>query len=424
MTHEQLLQWYPEFTQLEPLATLGQAKLYRLESDYGAHQQLLVTPTQGDLLHQAHVDQSLANLKNSHCKALRLPKKSHYHEGYRLDFYADYGGQTLADFVQSQGPLSDHQALDLLKSLSDAIQTFQPLHLIYCQMSPCNIWHSVKGFQLMNFNPLLSQSGYYEMSLLAEANETLAPEIWQGQIQQPAAIYAVGLTLYFALSGKHLWVEHPPGASRVWAQVQTIPDLSAVPARWRLLIGRCLEKDPKWRPQAEHLTELLDLVWQGQHKPTKPLSPYQALIALGQMQVVHANYLLARQQLSKSPEEAFKTLVKLAMGGYVLAQYTLGVCYQLGKGVKPDIKKAQYFWSRAAQKGHPHAMLALAILIKTRVQQAPFLSVIVQNFLQMAAKKGVVKAQEMLVEFYEQQQDEQAVTKAQYWRAQIQCSNS
>ncbi len=48
------------------------------------------------------------------------------------------------------------------------------------------------------------------------------------------------------------------------------------------------------------------------------------------------------------------TLVKAASGD-VVAQFNIGVCYQIGKGVKPDMSKAVYWFKKSADQGDHYA---------------------------------------------------------------------
>jgi len=57
--------------------------------------------------------------------------------------------------------------------------------------------------------------------------------------------------------------------------------------------------------------------------------------------------------------DSFKKLVKPARAGDPEAQYAIGYLYFFGKGVMENRRRAVYWFTLAAQQGHPQAQEAL-----------------------------------------------------------------
>lgn len=69
-------------------------------------------------------------------------------------------------------------------------------------------------------------------------------------------------------------------------------------------------------------------------------------------QTASENYLKALVAYNaKNFIEAISCYQKASNQGYAEAQYNLGVCYYKGEGVVKDIKKAVYWYEKAAAQG-------------------------------------------------------------------------
>ena len=65
------------------------------------------------------------------------------------------------------------------------------------------------------------------------------------------------------------------------------------------------------------------------------------------------------QMCGSDYEQAFSWFQKSAEQGYLSAQYGLGDCYYMGKGVAQDYSKAAAWYQKAADKGHVDAQCDL-----------------------------------------------------------------
>lgn len=80
--------------------------------------------------------------------------------------------------------------------------------------------------------------------------------------------------------------------------------------------------------------------------------------------------------------------------GYSKSNFNLGLCYETGKGVNKDLRKAMKYYQRAADQGHCQAMYNLALLYidSQNNQDDSHLNVAI-NLLERAAKLGFPQAQ-------------------------------
>ncbi|KAL1262272.1 hypothetical protein QQF64_007537 [Cirrhinus molitorella] len=94
-------------------------------------------------------------------------------------------------------------------------------------------------------------------------------------------------------------------------------------------------------------------------------------------------------------ETAFSCFVASAQHDYSKAQFNVGVCYEKGRGVQPDLSKAVHYYRRAAVAGHRQAQYRCAkLLLNSRGQQSSEKDVeAALNFLQAAADAGLTEAQ-------------------------------
>jgi hypothetical protein len=106
---------------------------------------------------------------------------------------------------------------------------------------------------------------------------------------------------------------------------------------------------------------------------------------------------------------------KLAKQGNADAQYSLGVAYHEGEGVKQDDKKAVYWWQKAAEQGIAKAQYHLGFAyhdgegVKQDDEKAVY-------WLQKAAEQGDAEAQYNLgVAYYKGKGVKQDDEKAVYW---------
>jgi TPR repeat protein len=103
----------------------------------------------------------------------------------------------------------------------------------------------------------------------------------------------------------------------------------------------------------------------GREDPTEAIAWYRKAAAQG---LPEAQRELAFVLLNTKPPqtaEAVQLYTEAAQRGDAESQYQLGVLYDRGMGVRPDLAQRQAWWSKAAAQGHAPALVALAELARS-----------------------------------------------------------
>ncbi|TRY81395.1 hypothetical protein DNTS_000641 [Danionella cerebrum] len=116
---------------------------------------------------------------------------------------------------------------------------------------------------------------------------------------------------------------------------------------------------------------------------------------------------------------AFSCFLAAAQHGYGKAQFNVGVCFERGRGVHRDVRKALEFYRRAADSGHTRAQFRFAkLLLSHGGQQSSETadSRAALNYLHAAADAGLAQAQVFLAVLLSQDPDCDEQRCLQYFR--------
>ena len=169
---------------------------------------------------------------------------------------------TLAASVEDEGPLSAADTGRLALGLAAALTALHEHDIVFADLKPTNVVLSGQGIRLVDFGlaRVLNAGSADNSGASSSGIGTLAfisPEQVLGRAVTVASdVFTWGGVLLFAATGR------PPfggGNRRALLQraVYAEPDLSALEPDLRELVAAAMRKDPKRRPEAAELLELL-----------------------------------------------------------------------------------------------------------------------------------------------------------------------
>ena len=159
-------------------------------------------------------------------------------------------GPSLAEAVDTHGPLPAHSVLTLAAGLAEGLQAIHAEGVVHRDLKPSNVLLADDGPRVIDFG--ISRAA--EASMLTQSGTVMgspgfmSPEQADGgEVSLPSDVFSLGAVLTFAATG-----EGPFGTGSspalLYRVVHREPDLARLPAQVRPLIERCLAKDPGQRP--------------------------------------------------------------------------------------------------------------------------------------------------------------------------------
>ena len=168
-------------------------------------------------------------------------------------------GPSLAEAVDTQGPLPLSSVLTLAAGLAEGLEAIHAQGMVHRDLKPSNVLLASDGPRIIDFG--ISRAA--DATALTRANifvgspGYMSPEQAMGDEVGPASdIFSLGAVLTFAAVG-----ESPFGEGTVTTLLYRVahdrPATEGLPAQLRPLVERCLAKDPRLRPTpGQILTEL------------------------------------------------------------------------------------------------------------------------------------------------------------------------
>ena len=199
----------------------------------------------------------LASLNHPHIATLYGVEES---DGARFLILELVEGGTLAERIRHGAPPLG-EALTIARQVAEALEAAHEKSIVHRDLKPANIALTPGGqVKVLDFGlakAILPDSNQQTMALATQAGVVLGTAAYMspeqargGVIDKRSDIWSFGCVLYELLTGRHPF----PGrtiSDTIAAIIGSDPDWTAVPpatpSRVRLLVRRCLEKDPKRR---------------------------------------------------------------------------------------------------------------------------------------------------------------------------------
>ncbi len=168
-------------------------------------------------------------------------------------------GCALWDMVRAEGALDGGRVRDLGAGLAEALIDIHAAGIVHRDLKPHNVLMGSDGPRVIDFGiahvadlPPLTDPG-----ALLGTPQFMSPEQIRGRgLTFASDVFSFGVVLAYAATGGSPF---GPGsnAQLLCRILHEEPDLSAVPAELRQLVGACLARRPEGRPSPGELLELL-----------------------------------------------------------------------------------------------------------------------------------------------------------------------
>ena len=218
-------------------------------------------------------------------------------------------GQTLAEYIAKNGPVSPVEAVDIVVQAAQGLSCAHKAGLIHRDVKPGNIWITPKGtVKILDLGLSetreedVAEAG--ESKTLAGTPDYMAPEQANplGVVDERADLYALGCVLFFLLTGRAPFDDpnHDSTRQKLAAQMfEPLPRLAAsVPkqfmsrttARLQTVLDKMTRKEPTLRfSDMDHAVEALNRSMQGRFAPSVffAFAFAAVLLAIGTLLLLH-----------------------------------------------------------------------------------------------------------------------------------------
>lgn len=341
-----------------------------------------------------------------------------------LQFFHYLGKKTLKDQVKKKGVLLPSEAKSLLKDMVTILEKVHGVGFVHAAIRPENILATAERFYLVNWDQAMPYLSSYETEVISGDQKYAPPERLNGQYSDSGDIYTLGCTLYYALTGKHIYrlnkVENT--FDQLYAHAHhSMRKPSSLPIFWRQLIVWMTQKDPQNRPSLDELKQWLNdesvpKSIRQQSIETEKDFPADSLSNLADQHYLYGLFKKAVMfEASGDLESAFNLYENCAFQGYSRAENNIGLMYEKGNPVKQSYVKAMNMYHQALEKGNPLASYNLARLFEDGLgvaanQEQAF------KLYKSSALRGNINAQNKLGEmFLYGKGTQQDLVQARFW---------
>ena len=167
-------------------------------------------------------------------------------------------GPSLSEYIDKHGSVGPEMLFGLATGLAEALTTIHAAGIMHRDLKPSNIILTDGGPKVIDFGIARRQDtrGVTKTGMMIGSLGFMAPEQISGRPGREADIFAWGVTVAYAASGRS-----PFGAGNSHSILYRImygdPEIASVPDSLRPLVEASLAKDPQSRPTARQLLDRL-----------------------------------------------------------------------------------------------------------------------------------------------------------------------
>jgi hypothetical protein len=164
-------------------------------------------------------------------------------------------GPSLADAVDSQGPLPLTSVLTLAAGLAEGLGAIHAGGMVHRDLKPSNVLLASDGPRIIDFgiSRAADATALTRTNLVIGSPGFMSPEQALGQeVGPPSDIFSLGAVLVFAATGEGPFGEGTPTAL-LYRVAHDPPVIDRLPGPIRTLIKGCLAKDPRSRPTTDEI---------------------------------------------------------------------------------------------------------------------------------------------------------------------------
>jgi serine/threonine protein kinase len=169
-------------------------------------------------------------------------------------------GPSLAETVNSHGPMPVDQVLWLAAGLAEGLIAIHAADVVHRDLKPSNVLLAEDGPRVIDFGISLAARESAMPGADFGSPRFVSPEHALGHVLGPPSdIFSLGAVLTFAATGQGPFGSGST-ATLMYQLVNSPPRLDALPTELRELVGRCLAKHPDDRPTASALLAQIGVV--------------------------------------------------------------------------------------------------------------------------------------------------------------------
>lgn len=324
-----------------------------------------------------------------------------------LQFFDFLGKKNLTHRVKKEGPLLKDQGKSLLKNMVEVLERVHKIGFVHADIKPSNIIVGEKRYFLIDWTGSIPPLSSFDAEMMVGDKKYSPPEIMNGILDYSGDVYSLGCTLYFALTGKHIFcLEKESVANQLWSKAHhLVCNLEELPTFFRGLISWMTQKEPHKRPSLSDLKVCLE-------NETVPEWIISSLICVENVFPKNAMSLLADEGFlypifkkavdfgkKGNLEQSFKLYEKCAFKGYSRGENNLGLMYEKGRFARQSYLRALNLYNLSFEKGNPYAAYNLGrffeegLGVEVNLKKA-------FNLYKFAALRGNRGAQKKVGKFY------------------------